>query len=384
MQKSQNSDPKTPNMKTLQTIFLISCCLNLSLFTKSSFGVTSGERPAYTDYTNAVAIGTWCGKARGERWQAIGTSGASLPKVNSQKTIVQDLKSSFQSMSSSFVNQSSAVGGAFDAWFATSNAYGRYQDSFPAWSSIEILSYVSAPTNYLINTPWLATIGSGTNSSYTYGSYLTSDYGWKNLSNLYSALRWTSPGTVLADVQNMTCSTFGLGKTCAEQMSYIAANWPLYQPGPYGGYGNTRVAHKAYDYGSPQTYMEPEINKRKYRVVNPSSTLGPDVDFYVQARASRYNWSVSPFSGWSPQPPNVTSSFSGGATYYISSFWKTLTASLSAGANYTTGWFAIFFDDTCPNNVYGIDCSDTQGFVFEDVSPLALFRWDVSGGFQYK
>ena len=88
-------------MKTFQKLLLALCSLALS--TGTSLAITLTERPAFSDYTNAVVLGTWCGKAVEERGIAVGDSTAFLPKVSSQQGIVVQVKQNIQLRYPSYV-----------------------------------------------------------------------------------------------------------------------------------------------------------------------------------------------------------------------------------------------------------------------------------------
>ena len=51
-----------------------------------------GQRPSLNDYTNAVDMGTWCGKAVQERDLARGNTGTFLPRTASQQVLLMNVK----------------------------------------------------------------------------------------------------------------------------------------------------------------------------------------------------------------------------------------------------------------------------------------------------
>jgi len=132
------------NMKTRLSIFLSVCCLTLSAGT--SFAFTLTERPAYNDYTNAVSMGTWCGKAVEERGVVVGDTNAFLPKASSQQGIVINVKQNIQSRYPSYIKPGIAdVPGVL-------NTFGV--DGLKWSNDVAFLTYCERATNCFISTPY--------------------------------------------------------------------------------------------------------------------------------------------------------------------------------------------------------------------------------------
>ena len=133
-------------MTTWRLQYLISCGLALSLFPITSPAITLPERPAYNDYTNAVSMGTWCGKAVEERGNVLGDTNAFLPKVSSQQGIVIGVKQNIQSRYPSYIKA-----GITDV----SGVLNTYGIQGLVWSNdVAFLTYCGLDANYFGETPY--------------------------------------------------------------------------------------------------------------------------------------------------------------------------------------------------------------------------------------
>jgi len=133
-------------MKTRLSIFFTVGCLALSAGTSHAFTLT--ERPAYNDYTNAVSMGTWCGKAVEERGIAVGDNTAFLPKVSSQQGVVINVKQKIQSKYPSYIKPGiTDVPGVL-------NTFGA--DGLKWSNDVAFLTYCGRATNCFISTPYFA------------------------------------------------------------------------------------------------------------------------------------------------------------------------------------------------------------------------------------
>jgi len=159
-------------MKTRLSIFFTVGCL--ALFTDTSFAFTLTERPAYNDYTNAVSMGTWCGKAVEERGVVVGDTNAFLPKTSSQQGIVINVKQNIQSRYPSYIRPGIAdVPGVL-------NTFGV--DGLKWSNDVAFLTYCGLAANSFSSTPyfalqvpassngWYSVKGCLTNMFLTYGS----------------------------------------------------------------------------------------------------------------------------------------------------------------------------------------------------------------------
>ena len=132
-----------------------------------------------TNNEAGVVLGTWSGKAVGERYVVLSSNAVVLPVAASQQSFVTNLKARATNLLVKFANQSLAVSNKLDNWFSQNSIVGPYYDgpNFPMWSATGLISHVGAPTNFFGSTPWS---GLGTNA-----------FGWPNMTNALRALIWT-------------------------------------------------------------------------------------------------------------------------------------------------------------------------------------------------
>lgn len=120
----------------------ILCLLLLAPMSKADF---CDVRPAPSDYTNAVAVGTWCGKAVEERGVAIGDNTAFLPRASSQQKVVISAKQEIQSRYPSYIKPDANV----VSILSTEGVDGLL------WSNdVAFLSYCGLATNCFTATPY--------------------------------------------------------------------------------------------------------------------------------------------------------------------------------------------------------------------------------------
>jgi hypothetical protein len=73
----------------MRALVVLSC---LALLIRSAIADTLDERPVTDDYTNAVVVGTWCGKGIEFRSIVLGDTNVFLPRAASQQALVAALK----------------------------------------------------------------------------------------------------------------------------------------------------------------------------------------------------------------------------------------------------------------------------------------------------
>ncbi len=155
--------------------------LLLLLCRQSSAAVTDLVwRASVTNNDAAVALGTWSGKAMGERYVVLSSNAVALPVAASQQGLVTNLKARATNIRSAFVNQSLAVSNKLDDWFTQRpDPNPPHNPAFPRWSSTGIVSYLSLPTNIFDATPW--------------ADLVTNVLGWGGFTSSVRNLLWTTP-----------------------------------------------------------------------------------------------------------------------------------------------------------------------------------------------
>jgi hypothetical protein len=130
----------------MRALFFLSC---LALLLQSAIADTLDERPAVDDYTNAVGVGTWCGRGIEFRSIVLGDHTAFLPHVASQQELVAALKQRIHAKYPSFVKPS-ITNGAGDQLCADA-----FSSSDWVWTNdADFLTYCGLVTNYLADTPY--------------------------------------------------------------------------------------------------------------------------------------------------------------------------------------------------------------------------------------
>ncbi len=158
--------------RVCQMALLTALCL--SLLATLSLATSFTARPALSAYTNAVDVGTWCGKALAERRAVIWSTNAALPACNSQQGRLTELKGAATDIFPWYANQTLATGGNYTAYFRSASPDDQW---FPLWTGTGMAVSLSLPTNYFVSTPW--------------SGLPTNAYGWVGMSNVMKTLSWT-------------------------------------------------------------------------------------------------------------------------------------------------------------------------------------------------
>ena len=124
------------SVKTFQTLFLIISLL--ALFPITSPAITLTERPIQNDYTNAVGMGTECGKGIEERIITTGNTNRVLPRVSFMKNIIACMDGSIFSLLPGFVDHTKKSGGTYDSWFASKSNVNLVVP--PSWSTTGVFT----------------------------------------------------------------------------------------------------------------------------------------------------------------------------------------------------------------------------------------------------
>jgi len=142
-----------PNQKGVCVRLTWLAFLCFLLLASGSPAESFSARPALTNYTYAVDMGTWCGKGLAERRLALGSSSTILPACDSQQHFLQTWNSAVKGVIPSYVDMGEAIGGAFDAWFSSHSS----SNSFPTLTVTGLLIRCGLSVSYLDTLPpWLA------------------------------------------------------------------------------------------------------------------------------------------------------------------------------------------------------------------------------------
>ncbi len=130
--------------------------------------------------SDVMSVGTWAGLALKERFMAIGQASNIVPQADSSQDYLKSVKSQIAYLAPRFVCHTSAIGGMFTHYFSLPLTPGgsNYPTEFPMWTSAGLLHHVGAPTNWFDDASWRPT--------------MTDSNGWLFVSNMLSALRWTT------------------------------------------------------------------------------------------------------------------------------------------------------------------------------------------------
>lgn len=169
------------------TVLILVAVVGAGVVCPATAGNSFTNRPAFSNYTDAVDLGTWCGKGLAERYRALESSVAILPKCDSQQHFLQTWKSSTVGIVPSYVDMNKQVNGTFNSWFstpiiATNPPSTNWSSSFPMLTVTGLIARSDLPTNYFTYTPWrvLGNPGPGADP-YVQSGKTAADYGWQNV-----------------------------------------------------------------------------------------------------------------------------------------------------------------------------------------------------------
>lgn len=366
-------------MKTL--VFGLALFATIQI-TPAMAGVTQTvmvHRITASNCQNAVAIGTWSGKACTEKKLAKNDMTQILPRACSRFSFVTNVKKQVRGTLPNFVDHNQAVSGSFDSWFAANP-----RSTLPYWTNeLAYLQAVQNPTNIFTFTPL---IGLSTNI-----------YGWLGLTNALNALRWT--GRVSWPYQAEKKIAPGnpqwyLGYSCSEAYSYNQNIWDnaSYIPEVDDVYNGAFYGIIAVSWSEPEYYDIACERKRANAIVNDiTGVFAHSADLYSRGGGG-WNVNYGPLGLRSHQFSynNAISESScpdgGGYTTNTYKYFGSLTAATTTQRVFNTKnitpttWPFSTLAWTCPLPA-DYPSSKFKGFHIGDA--VAALKWDVSSGFQY-
>lgn len=335
-------------------------------------------RPAISNHIYAVNIGTWCGNAVSERTAAQGEGAPPLPYRGVASGLLHHCKSSLRGSLSEFVNHSLSTNGNFDAWFVSNPGA-----DLPYWTNeAALLQASSLPTNFFVESP-------------TTGLFVHVS-GYAGLTTLVNRLLWT--GRYAWPYQSEQKIATGnpywwLGHTCAEAYSDNESRWASasyvseddFLDGVFYGV-------LAESWSEPDAFDIASSRKRANALIEDiTSSLAHGVDLYLRAgdnwfgafgplylRDHYYSTGGMPFGNTCPD--------GGGYNYSTYKMFGSLAVAVETQRIFNTKsissntWPFAAFNWTCPLPAIYPD-NEGRSFVISDA--VAVFRWDVTGGFQY-
>lgn len=262
-----------------------------------------------------------------------------------------------------------------DGSYSTSiaaTAYGDYTSL--VWTVTGLMASVSAPTNYLANTPWRDLAGSiaGRTDTYAYGSFTLADYGWKWLrpvvSQLYITARYASFGIPTNQAARKVCQNSGPvggpfgSETCVEYTNFTVSGGDI--AGVYATDSDAPIG--LWGYGS-ETWR---VNARCtgiYTNREPSQPLINSIDIYFAALADEVTAGCT----------NCSSTFSGP---YIQASNRAAYVRQIAGDTTTSGTWGYVIADYEPPPAIPDPPRDHFGGYYFYISdlPLMITRWSYN------
>ena len=180
---------------------------------KTSEALSFTNRATVEEGQRILTIGTWVAKALEERYVAIGEPKTILPKADTSQEYLKAVKEHIRYLTTRYVCHTNAPSGDFRTYFSTPlpSDPGSYPTMFPMWSTINLIQYVAAPTNWFENTPWRPKIS---NSN-----------GWLYVSNMIASLRWTCRSSSAAQDRQEKYSVGYSSNSYGEAIANESADW---------------------------------------------------------------------------------------------------------------------------------------------------------------